>query len=77
VTKFENEQIEKIYLHYFAFPEIIFGIKKLPGGEVELFQIEPKRQGCKCAIVSKSLKKSGRFEVFSKTMQFHCYFFCF
>jgi len=46
-------------------------------GEAELFQIEPKRQGCKCVIVSKSLKKSGRFEVFSKTMQCHCYFFCF
>ena len=32
MTKCENEQIEKIYLHYFAFPEIIFGIKKLPEG---------------------------------------------
>ena len=31
MTKFENEQFEKMYLHYFAFPELIFGIKKLPG----------------------------------------------
>jgi len=77
VTKCENEQIEKIYLHYFAFSEIIFGIKKLPEGGGWTLPNRTKQAGVQMRYSFKIFKKIWPFRGFLKNNAMSLLFFLF